>query len=68
MFTITIVPEAVSMGVVASGNRKYNDSNVTYHWEAEILDNGYYWLYIDGDNEGIDFKSMKEIREYLKRL
>ena len=68
MFKITILPEISSLGVVASGNRKYKDSSVSYHWEIEALDNGEYWLYIDGDNEGIDFKNIKACKDYMKKL
>lgn len=68
MFTITVVEEAASKGVVASGTRKVKGSSVEYDWEIEALDNGCYWLYINGDNEGIDFKSIKACKDYVKRL
>ena len=68
MFKITILPEVASMGVVARGTRKVKGSSVEYEWKVESLDNGCYWLYINGDNEGIDFKSIKACKDYVKRL
>ena len=68
MFSITIVQEAASRGIVASGTKKVKGSSVEYHWEVEALTDGTYQLYINGDNEGIDFKSVKECRDYVKRL
>lgn len=67
-FTITIVQEAASRGVVASGTKKVKGSSVVYEWEVEALTDGTYQLYINGDNENIDFKSIKECRDYVKRL
>ena len=67
-FTITIIEEAASRGVVAKGTKKVKGSSEEYHWEVEALTDGTYQLYINGDNEGIDFKSVKECRDYVKRL
>ena len=44
----------------------YNDKQ--REWEVEAFTDGTYQLYINGDNEGIDFKSVKECRDYVKRL
>lgn len=55
-------------GVVASGSNKVKGSTVVYEWEIEAYTDGTYQLYINGDNEGIDFKSAKECRDYVKRL
>lgn len=68
MFNITVLPQLTMLGIVAEGERKYKGSQVTYHWEIEALDNGMYWLYIDGDNEEIDFKSIKDCKDYMKNL
>lgn len=69
MFAITILPEITSLGVVAKGKRKYKESKAVYYeWEIEALDNGEYSLYINGDYEGIDFKSIKACKDYLKKL
>lgn len=68
MFSITIIQGAASRGVVASGTKKVKGSSVAYEWEVEAYTDGTYQLYINGDNEGIDFKSVKECRDYVKRL
>lgn len=68
MFKITVVEAASSRGVVAKGSRKIKGSSLVYDWEIEAFDNGEYQLYINGDNEGIDFKSVKECREYIRNL
>lgn len=67
-FTITIVEAAASRGIVANGTKKVKGSSVVYEWEVEAFDDGTYQLYINSDNEGIDFKSVKECRDYVKRL
>lgn len=67
MFTITIVQEAASRGIVASGTKKVKGSSVVYEWEVEALVDGTHKLYINGDWED-DFRSVKECRDYVKRL
>lgn len=66
-FTITIVEAAESRGVVAKGTKKVKGSSVVYDWEVEALVDGTYQLFINGDWEA-DFKSVKECRDYVKRL
>ena len=66
-FTITIIEEAASRGVVAKGTKKVKGSSVVYEWEVEALTDGTYQLFINGDWE-IDCRSVKECRDYVKRL
>ena len=67
MFKITIVQEAASKGVVARGTRKVKGSSVEYAWEVEALADGTYKLFINDDWE-TDCRSVKECRDYVKRL